>query len=141
MDRRQAIDGVARLLRLPWHDEEGNLIGAGAALERLAASSPPPGVNLPTLKPFPIAFQNVLSFSFSGPKGEVNRMLSKLPPDAVESDQGLRIAIARGFQEAAFGQLAEKVQLALRWCNKRGVTINALVASGGVASNLFLRER
>lgn len=68
-------------------------------------------------------------------------MLGKLPPDAVEKDEGLRIAIARGFQEAAFGQLEEKVKLALRWCDKRGVKVNGLVASGGVASNMYLRER
>lgn len=137
----QAIDSVARLLKLSWHDEHGNLIGAGAALERLAASSPPAGVPIPTIKPFPVAFPNLLSFSFAGPKGEVNRMLGKLPPDAVEKDEGLRIAIARGFQEAAVAQLEEKVKLALRWCDKRGVKVNALVASGGVASNMYLRER
>lgn len=68
-------------------------------------------------------------------------MLGKLPPDAVEKDEGLRIAIARGFQEAAVAQLEEKVKLALRWCDKRGVKVNALVASGGVASNMYLRER
>ncbi|KAG8956288.1 hypothetical protein FRC04_004368 [Tulasnella sp. 424] len=137
----QAIDSVARLLKLSWHDENGTLIGAGAALERLAASSPPAGVPIPTIKPFPVAFPNLLSFSFAGPKGEVNRMLGKLPPDAVEKDEGLRIAIARGFQEAAVAQLEEKVKLALRWCDKRGVKVNGLVASGGVASNMYLRER
>lgn len=48
-------------------------------------------------------------------------------------------AIAAAFQSVAVGQLEEKVALALR--KLEGVELSSLVVSGGVASNLYLRER
>ncbi|KAL5485006.1 QRI7 [Sanghuangporus weigelae] len=75
-----------------------------------------------------------------------------------------RLAIARAFQTAAVEQLEEKIVLALRWCadnresilrtaeasdssygpklllNKR-IPVKHVVVSGGVASNMFFRER
>lgn len=96
---------------------------------------------LPEVPTFPVAFPRQLSFSFAGPKGEVNRYLSKLPAEAVENDQPLRIAIARSFQASMVAQLEEKVGLALQWCEQRDVHVTCLVASGGVASNQYLRSR
>ncbi|KAG8842325.1 hypothetical protein FRB96_005589 [Tulasnella sp. 330] len=136
----QALDSVARLLGLSWNDEDGNLIGAGAALERLAREDLPPGQSLPEVPKFPLACEHHLAFSFAGPKGEVSRYLKSLPPGALE-DRGFRIAIASGFQQAVIGQVEEKVRLALKWADRQGVPITSLVASGGVASNLYLRER
>ncbi|KAI5120965.1 hypothetical protein M0805_006637 [Coniferiporia weirii] len=69
-----------------------------------------------------------------------------------------RVAIARAFQNAAIAQLEEKVVLALKWCaqNQNFIanamsSINAhpqpeavvehVVIGGGVASNVFFRER
>ncbi|KAG9039818.1 hypothetical protein FRB95_007245 [Tulasnella sp. JGI-2019a] len=136
----QALDSVARLLGLSWHDENGHLIGPGAALERLARQSSPAGEDLPEVPKFPLACEHHLAFSFAGPKGEVSKYLKSLRPEAL-NDQGLRIAIAASFQKAVMGQVEEKVRLALKWADRHNVPITSLVASGGVASNLYLRER
>ena len=50
-------------------------------------------------------------------------------------------AIARTFQTAAFAQLEEKLGLGLRWCRSNGINVQQVVISGGVASNLYLRQR
>ena len=139
MHHSQVIDGVARLLHLSWQDETGNLIGAGAALERLANSKPLGNAALPTIPVIPSALPDRLSFSFSGPKGAVARFLSKLPPNEAKENEALRIAVARAFQSAVFRQIEEKIDLTLRWCDVNGVGVTALIISGGVASNEALR--
>lgn len=76
-----------------------------------------------------------LIFSFSGIKAAVKRQIGTIQPD----DTVRKHAIAAAFQKAAVGQLEEKVALALK---KDGTgTYTSLVVSGGVASNLYLRER
>ena len=50
-------------------------------------------------------------------------------------------AIARTFQTAAFSQLEEKLGLGLQWCRSKGINVQQVVISGGVASNLYLRQR
>ncbi|KAH8119484.1 peptidase M22, glycoprotease [Phellopilus nigrolimitatus] len=72
-----------------------------------------------------------------------------------------RLAIARAFQACAAAQLEEKVVLALHWCKRnrasiladsgrenddappdpRDVVVKHVVVSGGVASNMYFRER
>jgi len=53
-------------------------------------------------------------------------------------------SLGRMYQRAAFGHLGEKVGLALRWCREQlepeGKRVQAVVVSGGVASNLLLRD-
>lgn len=48
-------------------------------------------------------------------------------------------AIAAAFQDAAVSQLEEKIVLAMKKLDPS--QLSSLVVSGGVASNLFLRER
>ncbi|KAH7108184.1 peptidase M22, glycoprotease [Auriculariales sp. MPI-PUGE-AT-0066] len=59
-----------------------------------------------------------------------------------EHREALR-SLARLYQRAAFQHLCEKVGLALRWCREQlepsNERVQALVVSGGVASNLLLR--
>ena len=52
-----------------------------------------------------------------------------------------RLHIAQAFQDAATSLVCEKIRLALRWCSDHQKNVTNLVASGGVASNLYLRER
>ncbi|KAG8885549.1 hypothetical protein FRB99_004455, partial [Tulasnella sp. 403] len=135
----QAIDSVARLLKLSWTLPDGTLIGGGAALERLAASHT--DLPLPTLKPFPKANEGLLSFSFAGPKSRVHDLLARTPSETLDSDTPFRIAVARNFQQAIADQLVEKVGLALRRCDVKGVSVTSLVVGGGVASNRYFRSR
>lgn len=78
--------------------------------------------------------------ALSGPKGEVDRFIRSLPPNALK-DRSMRIAIARSFQKAVMDQVAEKVKLCLKWADHQGLHLTCLVASGGVASNGLLRRR
>lgn len=56
-----------------------------------------------------------------------------------EGDDVQKHAIAAAFQDAAVSQLEEKIILAMKKLDPS--QLSSLVVSGGVASNLFLRER
>lgn len=79
-----------------------------------------------------------LAFSYSGLHSAVERYITARGGEVIGEE---RVALARAFQTAAVAQLEEKVALGLRWCQKEGIVIRHVVASGGVASNAFLRER
>jgi N6-L-threonylcarbamoyladenine synthase len=49
--------------------------------------------------------------------------------------------LAKAFQASVFAHLVEKLLLALECCTQQGVHIQDVVVSGGVASNMYLRER
>lgn len=51
------------------------------------------------------------------------------------------VATAAAFQYAAVLQLEKKLGLALKLCEDRGIEVKTVVASGGVASNRYLRSR
>lgn len=119
-----AFDKVARWLDIP----SGN-IGGGAALEAFVGSrETQQPVSLPATAP------GKLLFSFSGLKAAVKREVTATSSD----DLARKHAIAVAFQRAAVGQLEEKVSLVLKQSATQRFT--SLVVSGGVASNLYLRE-
>lgn len=93
------------------------------------------GIDVPNI---PRAMPGRLQFSYTGLHSTVERYLRKR--DGI-IDEPTKYALPAAFQEAAIGQLEEKVSLGLAQCRRRGVTIGHLVVSGGVASNSFLRER
>ncbi|KDQ10113.1 hypothetical protein BOTBODRAFT_116291 [Botryobasidium botryosum FD-172 SS1] len=133
-----AFDKVSRMLKIPWsRTSTGKLIGPGAALEQFALS---PHISIPvdSLPKFTMPLRSKLAFSFSGLISHVQRHLATAPEDLTEE---ARVGVARAFQRAAVGQLEEKVKLGLEWCERRDVKVSSVVVSGGVASNLFLRER
>lgn len=122
---RDAFDKVARWLEIPAGDT-----GGGAALEAFVNSqSPQQDIVLPMTAP------GKLFFSFSGIKAAVKREIGATAPD----DVARKHAIAAAFQRSAVGQLEEKVALVMK--KTGGNRYTSLVVSGGVASNLFLRER
>lgn len=106
----------------------GTATSGGQAIEELAR-----GAAEPSFK-FPIPSPGGLAFSYSGLKSAVKRNIGNGP---LSLDQKREIAVA--FQNAAVGQLEEKLELALE--RLQGQILSSLVASGGVASNGFLRER
>ncbi|KAG8936793.1 hypothetical protein FRC02_011372 [Tulasnella sp. 418] len=144
----QAFDRVARNLDVPWYitipsadgEPQRKMLGPGAALEQLALSTPSSGQPIPYIAPFPIPQRGLLALSYSGPSSYVTRLIESLTPEQRE-DEGMRIAIARRWQESAVGQLEEKLALALKQLELEGINVTSLVVSGGVASNMFLRER
>lgn len=76
--------------------------------------------------------------SFTGLDTAVRRSIED-SPERVTDDQ--RLHIAQAFQDAVVSLVCEKIRLALRWCSGNEENVTSVVASGGVASNLYLRER
>ncbi|KAG6820868.1 hypothetical protein H0H93_010212, partial [Arthromyces matolae] len=130
----RAFDKVSRHLGIPWTS-----LGPGSALEQFCAQ-PFEDAKLPQLPPYPRPFRGQLAFSYSSLHSYVERYIDS-KGGAENLDLSTRLALARGFQAAAVGQLEEKLLLALKWCRGNGVRVQDLVVSGGVASNSFLRER
>ena len=139
---RNAFDRVSRDLKIPWDVKKS--LGAGPMLEIKAALYDPQSSST-ALPKFPLAMPRQLGFSFGGLVASVERYIERAGPESPFSDAsetgGERPAIAHAFQTAAVWQLEEKVSLALDRCTRKGVHIRELVVSGGVASNVYLRNR
>lgn len=110
----EAFDKVARLLGLGFP--------GGPEIERLAREA---REAIPF--PKPLKGQKGYDFSFSGLKTKALQLLEQGFP---------RISLARGFQEAAIGHLAEVVLRAARDTGHR-----VLLVAGGVAANRALQAR
>lgn len=151
-----SLDKASRALHIPLSLGQGS---AGAALESYAfspSSSPTPPSSSSSLPlplreapSFPLPFRNQLSFSYSGARSSLTRLLTAEPPEEMDEDRKKQVAVA--FMKAAFEQVGEKVGLAVRGFEEEerakeeggGMKerLGALVVSGGVASNLYLRKR
>lgn len=116
----EAFDKVARLLGLPYP--------GGPALERLAADGDPEAFELPVA----MSRGPGLDFSFSGLKTALAYLCRDLGPDAVRER---RADLAASFQAAAVGQLAAKLERALKLNEWQAVALG-----GGVAANGALRD-
>jgi N6-L-threonylcarbamoyladenine synthase len=130
----EAFDKVAKLLGLPYP--------GGPEIERLAREecSNAPAFTFPSR----IADRsNRYGFSFSGLKTSVLDAVRKETgyPPGKASGAGLplatRIALARAFQDAAVGQLIDRVTNALA----DDPSYKCLLVAGGVAANSAFRER
>ncbi|RKP36863.1 glycoprotease family-domain-containing protein [Dimargaris cristalligena] len=147
-----AFDKVARALQLPWKSGPGG--GAGAALEQAAQrgelyespvaiseESPRsrPSLKIPLRVPMSVNHQVAsLDFSFSGLKADVFRRIEA----ELASHYGQFVFdMAAAFQYTATRHLLQKVKLGLRYCQTElGMAQpRALVCSGGVASNTYIR--
>ena len=116
----EAFDKVARMLGLGYP--------GGPALERLAADGDPEAFELPVA----MSRGPGLDFSFSGLKTALAYLCRELGEEEVEHR---RADLAASFQAAAVGQLAAKLERALRsgeW--------SAVALGGGVAANGALRD-
>jgi tRNA N6-adenosine threonylcarbamoyltransferase len=116
----EAFDKVARLLGLGYP--------GGPALQRLAEDGDPDAFELPVA----MSRDPGLDFSFSGLKTALVYLCRDLGPDGVEER---RADLAASFQAAAVGQLAAKLERAL----KKGGW-EAVALGGGVAANGPLRD-
>ena len=116
----EAFDKVARMLGLGYP--------GGPALERHAADGDPEAIELPVA----MSRGPGLDFSFSGLKTALAYLCRELGEEEVEHR---RADLAASFQAAAVGQLAAKLERALRsgeW--------SAVALGGGVAANGALRD-
>ncbi len=128
-----AYDKVAKLLQIPYANR-----AAGAALERFARSPAVAGEGDVPEVLMPRPMRGRLAFSYTGLHSTVERFLDARRG---ELDERTKLGIAKSFQIAAVAQLEEKLVLGMRKCAQEGVKIRSVVVSGGVASNVFLRER
>ena len=130
----RAFDSVSKLLKLPWSS-----LGPGDALEKFCLTSPDLHDSLPDIDlPFPQAVPKRLEFSYACLHSHVERYLAARMGHIDEVE---KLALARAFQTAAVEQLEKKVLLGLERCKDMDVSVGHLVVSGGVASNMFLRQR
>ncbi|KZS98357.1 glycoprotease [Sistotremastrum niveocremeum HHB9708] len=131
-------DKVFRLLALPPHPDQ---LGPGAALERFCNENSSIDLTIPQ---FAIASPGQRQFSYAGllsaVQYEINRRLGNHDSGPGELSHEDKVAIARGFQNAAAAQLEEKLGLVLDVCIRRGLLVKHLVMSGGVASNEYVRN-
>lgn len=117
----EAFDKAARLLGLGYP--------GGPILDRLAKEGDPEAFSLPVA----MSRNNSLDFSFSGLKTALAYLCRDLGPKQMRERQA---DLAASFQAAVVGQLAAKIERALR----RG-DWPALTLGGGVAANSALREK
>ncbi|KAG0698858.1 glycoprotease family-domain-containing protein [Suillus ampliporus] len=129
----RAFDKVARALGLSWGTR-----GPGAALEELCRMNNEELEPLPDIQPFSVPMPGKLAFSFASLQSSVDRYIS-LTEEPLSTSH--KVALARAFQTAASRQLCAKLILGLQKLELKGVKVRDVVVSGGVASNVFLRER
>lgn len=135
----EAIDKVARLLRLEWL--KGRRGGPGAALERAALTGDPERFMSRLPKPMLENNKYVVAFSFSGLKSAVTRLIEMEKLVDLDNPQDVS-DMAAAFQLICIQHIEQKISLALKQElieNKKPLT--ALVVSGGVASNTLFRTR
>ncbi|KIJ49341.1 hypothetical protein M422DRAFT_161218 [Sphaerobolus stellatus SS14] len=137
-----AIDKISRMLGLNF----GGL-GPGVALEKFCMANPSPNAIGPLDKhtdsamlSFPLGSLHKLEFSYSGVYSAVQRYIER-GGGAESFSLEEKAKVAWAFMRAATGQLEEKLRLGLKWCENNDVDVRHVVVSGGVASNLFIRER
>jgi N6-L-threonylcarbamoyladenine synthase len=132
----RSFDKVSRMLGLNW-----TACGLGAALEQFSAEDDSQDDCTPDpIPPFPRPMPGRMAFSYASFHSHVERYIFGRG-GADKISMVTKRSIARAFQEAAVIQLLDKLSLGLEWCQTRDIRIGTVVVSGGVASNLYLRDR
>ncbi|KAF9007988.1 Gcp-like domain-containing protein [Cyathus striatus] len=129
----RTFDKVSRLLALKW-----TALGPGDALEKFCAEEP--DIAHPSIVSPRLPTAGKAEFSFASVHSWVERFVHE--HGGIEKiDIPTKRALARGFQAHAIAHLEDKIKLAIKWCHLKNIPVTALVVSGGVASNSFLRQR
>ncbi|NCP62742.1 MAG: tRNA (adenosine(37)-N6)-threonylcarbamoyltransferase complex transferase subunit TsaD [Alphaproteobacteria bacterium] len=125
----ECFDKCAKMMGLPYP--------GGANVEKAALTGDKKRFQLP--RPLKGRTKDGMAcrFSFSGLKSAVRREIEKLgdgfsPQDACDLSAGLQTAIS--------DTLCDRLKNALKHCDERSQQLTALVVSGGVAANVFLRD-
>ncbi len=123
----EAFDKVAKMLGLGYP--------GGPAVERLAQGGDPKRFDLPR----PLHGTKTCDFSFSGLKTAVRHRILDLGQAAAET--ATMADLCAGFQAAVGDVLVERSVRAMRLLRQDHPSSRALVVAGGVAANMYLRER
>ncbi|XP_019630560.1 PREDICTED: probable tRNA N6-adenosine threonylcarbamoyltransferase, mitochondrial [Branchiostoma belcheri] len=135
------FDQVARKLKLKHHPDCSTLSG-GQAIEVLAAQGDSQAFRFTV----PMARYANCDFSFSGHKNQTYRLIDKMEKEeGTYSNQILSCVnnIAASFQRTATQHLMQRLHRAVLYCQQRHIIpqhSKALVLSGGVASNMYIRQ-
>ncbi|CDO97705.1 unnamed protein product [Coffea canephora] len=134
----EAYDKTAKWLGLDMRRS------GGPAIEELAHEGDAEAVKFRV----PMKQHKDCNFSYAGLKNQVRLEIeaqninAEIPISSASSeDRGARANIAASFQRVAVLHLEEKCQRAIEWALKIEPSVKYLVASGGVASNKFVRSR
>ncbi|GAA6059523.1 hypothetical protein JCM10212_006021 [Sporobolomyces blumeae] len=149
-----SFDKAARDLEIPWELGKGS---PGAALERFAFPPPDSASRADpddsttaseaerieafeqSLPEFKVPFPRQLAFSYAGLRSALTRILTSTPPSELSLSE--KRLVANRFMLGAIRQVEEKVKVGIESLRDEGIEVKGLVVSGGVASNLVLRER
>ncbi|CED82960.1 Predicted metalloprotease with chaperone activity (RNAse H/HSP70 fold) [Phaffia rhodozyma] len=142
----QCFDRLGAALDLPAPQ------GYGPALESLALSLPSSDPDIPHFAPLPLPPLSSPLFEFSGILLSLLETLHKISPgsdpkakhsvDPTGIKQAIQVGAAREFQRSVGEAFVRRIQSCLEKLKEdRGVVIKGLVASGGVASNKYLKQR
>ena len=123
----EAFDKVAKLIGLPQP--------GGPAVEQAARSGDPGRFVLPR----PLRGRPGCDFSFSGLKTAVRHLVIETLGNVL--DDQARADVAAAFQAAVGDVMADRLAHAIDMVSARGLGSLPLVAAGGVAANIYLRER
>lgn len=123
----EAFDKVAKMLGLGYP--------GGPAVERLARDGNPKRFDLPR----PLQGAKTCDFSFSGLKTAVRHRILELGPSAGEP--ATMADLCASFQVAVGDVLVDRSARAMRRLRSEHLGCASLVVAGGVAANLYLRER
>ena len=124
----EAFDKTAKLLGLGYP--------GGPAVEQAAREGDPARFDLPR----PMKGRDNLDFSFSGLKTAVRHAAAALDPPPDGKSQAVK-DLAAAFQAAVGDVLADRCARALARFRAETGCAGPLVVAGGVAANLFLRQR
>lgn len=165
MDVSDIFDKVARALNIPASSDRN----PGALLEEQAALTPLPPYDAIPLPKFPVPLASVgdperrdAAFSFAGLYSHSVRVIAEERERGMDEHAIMR-EVARRFQEAAVGHLLQQIRRVLiRAPSRKKATtvpdasinttdigesgapvgeVTGIVASGGVASNMYLRQQ
>ena len=120
----EAFDKVAKMLDLPYP--------GGPQVERAAAHGDPTRFDFPR----PMVGRPDANFSLSGLKTAVRNEVARLDPPEPQDIADL----CAGFQAAVLDLTADRIRVGLRLFQQQFGPPRALVAAGGVASNLAIRS-
>jgi N6-L-threonylcarbamoyladenine synthase len=123
----EAFDKVAKMLGLGYP--------GGPAVERLARVGDPERFDLPR----PLHGTKTCDFSFSGLKTAVRHRILELGPAA--SEPGTMAGLCASFQAAVGDVLVDRASRAIHRLRREQPSCRTLVVAGGVAANLYLRQR
>ncbi|XP_043931118.1 probable tRNA N6-adenosine threonylcarbamoyltransferase, mitochondrial [Protopterus annectens] len=135
------LDKIARRLSLIKHPQCGTMSG-GQAIEHLAKE----GNRLMFELKLPMSQNLDCNFSFAGLRNQVNQIISKKEKEeGIQNGQILSCAadIAASAQHTIAVHVAKRTHRAIMFCKMSGLLPDkdsALVVSGGVASNQYIRK-